>query len=55
MSMAGGNVKPEDLFDSLKTIKKQYDNYHKENTSFNQKFIDRFKHLLTERSEFLDA
>ena len=54
MSMAGDKVKPEDLFDSLRVIKQQIAKHNEKTSTVSQKFMDRFKHLLTEKVEFLN-
>ena len=40
MSMAGSDVKPEDLFDSLRVIKQQ-----SAQTSISDQFVSRFGHM----------
>jgi hypothetical protein len=48
MSMGGGKVKPEDLFESLKTIKEESSKAQDKNVG--EKFLDRFKGRLTEKA-----
>jgi len=55
-SMGGGKLKPEDLFESLRTLKEQA-KLSEENeaaSKFAQKFFDRFSNRLTERDKLND-
>lgn len=54
MSMAGDKVKPEDLFDSLRVIKDQMNKVNSETASVSSRFVDRFKHLFTEKVDFIN-
>lgn len=52
--MAGDKVKPEDLFDSLKVIREQYNKQQGKDSNLSSRFVDRFKHLFTEKVDFLN-
>lgn len=54
MSMAGSKVKPEDLFDSLRVIRDQYNKQQEKINTVSNRFVDRFKHLFTEKVDFLN-
>lgn len=50
-SFSGSNLKPEDLFDSLRVIKKEVTKTSN-TTSIGQKFFDRFSNRMTEEITF---
>jgi hypothetical protein len=52
MSMGGGKIKPEDLFDSLRVIRKESSD--SSSSTVSAKFVERFKSRFTEKAVFLN-
>ena len=52
-SMGGGKLKPEDLFDSLRVIKKET-TIQEDQAPFAAKFFDRFKNRMSEQEVIND-
>ena len=52
MSMGGGKLKPEDLFDSLRVMRRESNSSASDSVA--SKFVDRFKNKFTEKAGFLN-